>query len=256
MNTPIKKCISLLAAAVALVSTPALAGGEYYGGQQQQPTWIVGYSGVDIAKDSHYFYTGALVALNRDLSKSGFVLQAFSGYGSYEYANPSVPGGRVDGDGVQLSAMLGYMFVGQAATLALYAGVDHQNYDLTPNDPSNRVSGSETGVRIGGDLRTTGNYHYASLEGYYSTAFESYWARARVGAKVDRFTFGPEGVMLGSEGYDARRLGGFVMTKLNLSPNVSSELTFNAGYQFVDQGQFSSNGGEGAYGGMNLSFSF
>jgi len=251
----ILKYFFLLSINVAVVTTPVFAGGDYYG-RGQSPTWIATYSGFDVAKDSHYFYSGAVVALNGDLSRSGFVLQGFSGVASYEYDNVAVPGGIVDGDGIQLSAMLGYLFVLPEATVGLYAGVDYQDYDLTPRDPSNSVSGSETGVRVGGDVRLIGPQHYFTLEGYYSTAFDSYWARARAGVKVARFTVGPEGIILGNEGYDAQRLGAFALTKIHLSPSLPTELTFHVGYQFVDEGQTGTTGGEGVYGGLNIGFTF
>src|SRR5680860_135079 len=103
-----------------------------------QPTWIAFYS-----------YSGAVISLQRDLSRSGFVFQGFAGYGSYEYDSVGVPGGRVDGDVTQLAAMLGYLFVREGAAVGLYVGADYHNFDLTPNDPTSAVNGSEVGFRVG-----------------------------------------------------------------------------------------------------------
>lgn len=250
-----------LAGLAFVTATPSLAGG---GGSMKdsvgyEPTWIATYSGSDFAKDSFYSYSGAVVSLQRDLSRSGFVFQGFAGYGSYEYDSAGVPGGRVDGDVTQLAGMLGYLWVRPGAAVGLYVGGDYHHYDLTPNDPFNDVSGSEAGFRVGGDLRLIGPQHYFTLEGYYSTAFETYWARARAGVNLGRFIVGPEGVAMGNEGYDAQRLGGFAMFKLDfLGTKNPAELTINAGYQFLDEdnGFGSSAGGEGAYVGFNLGFSF
>ena len=244
-------------------ATPTLAGGN--GGSFKdsggyQPTWIATYTGADWAKDSFYTYSGAVVSLQRDLSRSGFVFQGFAGYGSYEYSSPGVPGGVVDGDVSQLAAMLGYLWVRPGAAVGLYIGADYHDHDLTPNDPFNSVSGDEVGFRVGGDIRLIGPSYYFTLEGYYSTAFDTYWSRARAGLNLGHFIIGPEAGAHGNDGYDAQRLGGFVMFKLDfLGTRNPAELTLHAGYQFLDDdgpGVASAAGGEGAYGGFNLSFAF
>jgi hypothetical protein len=238
--------------------TPTFAGGDMKDGGYQ-PTWIATYSGSDFAKDSFYSYSGAIISLQRDLSRSGFVVQGFAGYGSYEYDSAGVPGGRVDGDVTQLAAMVGYLFVRPGAALGLYVGADYHNYDLTPNDPFSAVNGDEIGLRVGGDIRMVGPRHYFTLEGYYSTAFNTYWSRARAGLNTGRVVVGPEAAAMGSDGYDAQRVGGFAMFKLDfLGTRNPGDLTINAGYQFLgDDGGFGSTvGGEGAYVGFNLGFSF
>src|SRR4051812_17127054 len=69
--------------------------------RQEDTHWLVSYSGVDLAKDSLYIYQGVIVALNRDLGKDGFLLQAYASYNAFRYSSDSVPGGRVHGDVVQ-----------------------------------------------------------------------------------------------------------------------------------------------------------
>ena len=251
-----------LAGLAFVATTPTLAGG---GGSLKddgyQPTWIATYSGADFAKDSFYSYSGAVISLQRDLSRSGFVFQGFAGYGSYEYDSPGVPGGRVDGDVSQLQASLGYLFVRPGAAVGIYLGVDYQDHDLTPADPFNSVSGDEVGFRVGGDVRLIGPQHYFTLEGYYSTAFDTYWTRARAGVNLGRFIIGPEGGAMGNDGYDAQRVGAFTMFKLDfLGTKNPAELTINGGYQFVDDDDTgfvaSPAGGKGGYVGFNLGFSF
>jgi hypothetical protein len=262
------KNMALRIAAVAVglayaTATPTLAG-DYKGGSMKdvgyvdQPTWIATYTGADFAKDSFYSYSGAVVSLQRDLSRSGFVFHGFAGYGSYEYGSSL---GTIDGDVTQLAAMLGYLWVRPGAAFGLYIGADYTDHDLTPSDPFNNVKGDEIGARIGADLRLIGPGHYFSLEGYYSTGFDTYWSRVRAGLNVGRFIIGPEAGALGNEGFDAQRLGGFVMFKLDMfGTRNPAELTLNAGYQFLsgddDSFSASSAGGEGAYAGFNLGFSF
>ncbi len=253
MTRTLLKTVAGVGLAISVVCSPAMAGdGDL--GPEHKPSWLVTYSGVDFARDSTYFYSGAIISLNRDLSRSGFVLAAYSGYAAYQYDNPAVAGGEVDGDGTQLSAMVGYLFIRQGGAIGLYAGLDYQKYDLTPNDPASNVSGNEAGFRVGGDIRLTGPQHYASIEGYYSTAFDSYWSRARFGGNLGHVVIGPEVLALGNAGFDAQRVGAFAMTRLHLNPKTPIELTVSGGYQFLgDQGSGTA-GGEGAYGALNVTF--
>lgn len=257
------KIAAVAAGLASATAAPALAGG-YNGGSMKdggfvdQPTWIATYTGADFAKDSFYSYSGAVVSLQRDLSRSGFVFQGFAGYGSYEYGAGF---GTVDGDVTQLAAMLGYLWVRPGAAVGLYIGADYQDHDLTPSDPFNDVSGDEVGFRVGGDVRLYGPQHYFSLEGYYSTGFDTYWSRVRAGMNLGRFIIGPEAAAHGNEGYDAQRLGAFAMFKLDMfGTRNPAELTINGGYQFLDDDDdpfvASPAGGEGAYVGFNLSFAF
>jgi hypothetical protein len=258
MKTSALKIACALALMAFAAPTPTLAGGGSLkdGVVEYDATWIATYSGTDFAKDSFYSYSGAVISLQRDLSRSGFVFQGFAGYGSFEYDNPA----RVDGDVTQLAAMLGYLFVRPGAAVGIYVGADYHNFDLTPNDPANSVNGSEVGLRIGGDVRLAGPQHYFTLEGYYSTAFDTYWSRVRAGMNLGRVIVGPEAGAMGNDGYDAQRIGGFAMFKLDfLGTKNPGELTINAGYQFLSDdtvGARSPSGGEGAYVGFNLGFSF
>ena len=124
MNNMALKIAAVAVGLACATATPTLAG-DYKGGSMKdggfvdQPTWIATYTGADFAKDSFYTYSGAVVSLQRDLSRSGFVFQGFAGYGSYEYDSASVPGGKVDGDVSQLAAMLGYLWVRPGAAVGL-----------------------------------------------------------------------------------------------------------------------------------------
>ena len=218
----------------------------------------VSYSGVDYVKDSYYSYSGVILSLQQDLSRSGFMVQGYFGYGSYDYDNPSVAGGNVDGDLVQLSGLIGYMLVRSGGSASIYVGVDYQNHDLDPADPSNDVSGSEVGFKVAGDIRHITDQVYFTLEGTYSTAYNSYWSRLRGGLNRGRFAFGPEVLVIGNESFDAQRIGGFAVARTHLLPNLPIEMTFSGGYQFLDSsgsgGAGSSGGGEGGYAAVNFSF--
>jgi hypothetical protein len=261
-----------LVAAVALLASsfaPAAAGGsmkDYYG-----PTYShIIFGGGEVVKDSWEVYSGSIWALNRDISKEGVMFRTMGSYGKYQYVDncptctpPSV-GNEFDGRMTQVDAMIGYQWVRDRADILLFAGVDHIRHKISPNDPNNSVSGSETGFKIAGEIEsrtTTLNLpYYFIVEGSYSTAFDTYYVLGRLGAHRERNIFGVEGWLLGDDTGNAQRLGGFLMFERNLRPDLLAELTLSAGYQFVDDADSkicgSFFGSEGAYATLNLSFKF
>jgi len=251
------------AVAAALSGAVAFASGAYAGSLKDYyepeavstPKSTVTFSGSDWGKDASYFYSGIIYALNRDLGRDGVVLRGFAGVPMFEYDNGKE---TIDGDGIQGDLMIGYMWQRPFATFSAYVGVEYQDYDLTPDDPSNKVQGSETGFKVAADLSSAyESPFYFNLSGSYSTAFDSYWARGRVGYNAGRFVIGPEVTAMGSEGFDAHRVGGFVTLRFELSPAISSEITAYAGHQFMDgESGGSSRGGEGTYGGVGFSLVF
>lgn len=252
-----------ISAVVALSGAIAFASGAYAGSLKDYseaepvstPKSTVTFSGSDWAKDSSYFYSGVIYALNRDLGRDGVVLRGFAGVPMFEYDGGAE---TIDGDGIQGDLMIGYMWQRPFATFSAFVGVEYQDYDLTPDDPTNKVRGSETGFKLAADLASAYESPlYFNLSGSYSTAFDSYWAQGRIGYNAGRFVIGPEVIAMGSEGFDARRVGGFATLRFELSPAISSEITVYAGHQFVDdEGGESSRGGEGTYGGVGFTLVF
>jgi hypothetical protein len=235
---------------------------------EEVPEAVVFWSGVDFGKDSSYIYDGLIVAMNRDISKDGFLLRFSGSLAQYEYLTISVPGGKVDGDQWQADAMIGYQFVRGHTNFHAFVGVDYKDIRLSPDDVTAVVRGTETGVKVAARLEVNDpSPVYFSLAGEYSTAFNSYWANVRLGLNVhkNKFIIGPSGSVIGIDGgYDAQRLGGFAKFLVNLTPNLDFEVTGYAGYQFVrDQSAGGGAGtaagpagGQGAYGGITLGTAF
>jgi Cellulose biosynthesis protein BcsS len=246
--------VALMAVVTWAISQPAVAG-SLKDEPAQPPERGVWFSGVDLVKDSRYYYDGIIVALNGDLGRDGFFVRAYGSLDNFD-RNPG------DGRQWQGDVALGYMFSRNKIDFDIYAGVDYQNVRLRPDDPTAEVRGTEWDFKIGAGIETEKELpYYFRLEGNYSTAFNSYWARARVGLRRDRFTFGPEASVVGDEDFDAQRVGGFVMFDLQLPRFRPVEVTVSAGHQFVSGGE---NGGatggiggsSGTYGLVNLSVSF
>ena len=244
-------------AGLAFSAGSATANGlkDGYAPAYDTKAWVL-FSGFDAVEDANYSFQGLIYSFNRDIGRDGFVLRLYGSHVDYEYDTVAVPGGVVDGDGWQGDAMIGYKVSRGHLWAAGYIGIDYQDHDLTPNDPFNPVNRSEVGFKVVADVATLrhGTPLYFGLSGQYSTAFDSYWARARAGLNRDRFTFGPEAIALGSDSFDAQRVGGFLTFDLNLVPRMPIEVTLSGGYQFLDDngGGFrgGSGGGEGAYGGI------
>jgi hypothetical protein len=233
---------------------PMFLGGKVEHGPATPST--VWYSGYDAAKGSQYVFTGGAVALNGDISRNGFYLRTYGSLVDYALH----PG---DGRGYQVDVMLGYRVNLGKLFGGAYIGADFQDFELDPDDPFAEVRGTEWGFKVAADVATLRNGlpYYLALEGSYSTAFETYWARARAGVNLHGFTVGPEGVVLGDLEFDAQRVGGFLIFDIPLSQRVAPlEVSLHVGHQFVAGSgngvEGSVGGAEGTYGGITVTFVF
>src|SRR5690606_2881719 len=220
------------------------------------PLAIVG--GYDWAKDAFASATALYFALNGDLAREGFVARLSVSTDAYSYDLPGAPGGDIDGDAWGIDAMLGYRWIRGDVASSLFVGAEHQDHDLSPNDPLNPVRGSETGFKVAFDITKAPSAYSpldAELAASYSTAFDTYQVDGRIGYAFDRIIAGPEAWLLGDEASDAQRIGGFLKTTLPplLFSDVSTAVTLSAGYQFVDDDNGRSTfGSDGAYGSVRF----
>ena len=143
------KCALHIVASCGVLLFACAASGE------EKPRGYEVTTGLDAAPQSLYWYDEAIVAPNHDMAKDGFL---FRMYGSlvYNYASSDVPGGNVDGKLWQFDLMPGYQVVRGGATFGGYVGLDYQDSQLTPNDPTNKLRGTKAGVKVAGasTLRT------------------------------------------------------------------------------------------------------
>jgi hypothetical protein len=242
---------------VLAIGGQAAADGRSTKGQaaQEEPQMGVWFGGLDVVKDATYAFDGVIVAFNRDISKDGWALRT---YGSRVDFDQDPTG---DGRGWQGDVMLGYLFNRGAFSGGIYVGADYQNYKLSPDDPTANVRGTEWGFKVAADIATSDDRPlYFSLAGSYSTAFDSYWSRVRVGHNRNHVIYGIEGQAFGNEDFDAQRLGAFLTFQVPLSPRTPLEVTLAAGHQFVGDSKSgtttSTGGGEGTYGTIVFSMPF
>jgi hypothetical protein len=216
-------------------------------------------AGFDVAPQSLYWYTAAIAAVNGDIAKSGFLLRTYGSLAVFEYATTAVAG-TVDGELWQADIMPGYQFVRGNITFGGYAGVDFQQAQLSPNDPTNQVNGSATGIKVEGHVYLYADAKQpieASLAGQYSTAFDTYYAELRVGARlVDKLFIGPDASVDGDIGYDAQRLGGYAKYTFEPVKGMPLDVTLVAGHQFVSGGGSGFGGGAGTFGTLEFATNF
>lgn len=221
---------------------------------QPAPATFSLYTGYSWVEDSNFYYAGGIAALNGDLSSRDFLIQGFAGWGDYDYFNSIVPGGKVNGELTELSGLLGYQVFAGKVKFSAFAGVDWQDNKLSPRDPSNPVSGSETDFVATANMETTGPERlYLKLYGAYSIVNQTYWAKSRIGYKfgeLRRFKIGPEGAFFGNENFNSQQVGAFVSIPLGIRLDV----TLSGGFNFVANDEFfeqlETGFAEGSFGGL------
>lgn len=161
------------------------------------------------------------------LAESGPRLRASGVIGKYAYDTgdlvtyvpvgasfiPSASGyGRVQGTLADGSFMAGYEIVTSKGVVSAYVGVDVMNHGLSPFDPGNPVRGTNVGAKIGVEtFALPTDSTMLSLSAFYSTIFNSYYARLKAGVElVDYVYVGPEALALGDDYFSQGRVGAHV----------------------------------------------
>ena len=215
--------------------------------QGPDPAFIALYTGFEFVDDANFYYAGFLAALNGDLSRRGFVIQGFGGFGDYDYLNSAVPGGSVNADLTEASGLVGYQFFSGNVRFRGFGGVDWQDNDLSPADPANPVSGKETGFVTTASVTTVDPKPlYFDLFGSYSITNQTYWSRGRIGYNFGRVVIGPEGAFYGNENFNSQRAGAFIKFPLGKRLDVTAA----GGFNFVANDEISNGIVSGEFGGL------
>jgi hypothetical protein len=216
----------------------------------------------------HNYYSTLVTALNRDLDKDG-VLLAIEGTLNKFYYNSFLDyaGTRISGTEWQGAAFMGYQLIRNEATYTGYAGIDYQSIRLSPFDLDNPLRGQRAGLKLMGEIETEKekNYYF-DINAEYSTAFHTYFARARVGDKygagpaASKVAIGPEGAILGDQTAGAQRLGLFIRLPIELEKIGSFDLIAASGYQWVTSTGSAQTanpaGGKGNYATISFAIAF
>ena len=169
---------------------------------------VLAFSGVDVSKYSASALAGALIAPYKDLDTSGLRFYLTGEGGAYKYPTD---GSFVRGTYASGDVLAGYGFEGDNYSINLLAGVNAVNHMLSAIDTEIRVQGTAFGAKVRGDAwvnPTPKTLTYGEAE--YSTAFRTYYAKAKFGydiTKDSQVFVGPEIAALGDERFNQWRAG-------------------------------------------------
>jgi hypothetical protein len=204
----------------------------------EKPEFLSLDTGYAFTEGTNFYYADFSAALNGDSSRSGFFIEGYGGWGDYHYFNSAVRGGRVNAQLTEASGLLGYQVVAGKVVLSASAGVYWQDNNLSPSDPTNPVSGSETDFVTAASIKAPLSERVdLKLNGGYSIANQTYYAKARIGYKFGksrRFKIGPEGAFYGNENQNAEGVGAF----LSIPITKRFDLSFAGGFKFVANNEF------------------
>lgn len=209
-------CLSAWAASAA----PDAPRTEYFTGFEVSDNYASGYVG------------GGYAFGKAGLYEQGFRLRAVGAYGGYHYVGTLPVNGTsvptiFDGQDAYLAALIGYQFRPGHFIVKLFAGIEAEDQMIVPHDPNNSVQGSALGLRLQAESWLDLSQRvFLSADATYGTAFQEYWALARLGYRLyPKFSLGLEGGALGNEEYDAGRGGGFARVTFR-----DMEITLSGGF--------------------------
>jgi hypothetical protein len=172
-----------------------------------EPTLLF-FSGGDLWLNGGFLHGGMLWSPS-GLDHEGFTLKLLVGSGAYRYRSGALGAAEVIGRQVSGSLMPGWRFKWPGLDMTVFAGLDVQDHRLYPDDPSNDLRGSRTGLRTGFDFwyEPSRGVMLAS-DASVSSIGGSYTARAAYGWRfLDRVYVGPEAAALACDDYQQFRLG-------------------------------------------------
>jgi outer membrane immunogenic protein len=175
---------------------------------EDKPTHVESFVGVDVSKLSFDGYAGGMIAPFKDSDTSGFRLYILGDGGWYKYYDST--GAGIKGVSISGDFLGGYAFEADNYSLNFLAGFNAENDTLSAIDPTNKVVGTELGVKVRTDdwynPITRVQLHY---EGEFATTFMTYYNVASAG--YDFFNnsvfVGPDVGVLGNERYTQLRAG-------------------------------------------------
>jgi len=207
------------------------------------------FAGADAREKNYYPYAGLIHHFNGDITGDGVLLRVFGLYSIYSYTTNAVATGDVDAHATAFDVMVGYQKALQDFTLRGFLGLDYEDHHLSPDNPFDANRGSDTGVKVQGEVETNyGSPYYGSLIGSFGSAKDRYWTRLRGGYNFRSFIVGPEGLLTGDQVHDEQRVGAFIMLT-DIGPVLVS---FSTGYSHTNENR----GGGSPYGSIEISTSF
>jgi outer membrane immunogenic protein len=169
---------------------------------------VIAFTGVDVSKLSFDAYAGGMLAPFKDLDTSGLRLYILGDGGWYKYFDSA--GNGIKGVSLSGDFLGGYAFEGDNYSLNFFGGFSAENDTLSSPDPTNKVVGTEFGVKV----RTDDWYNPTPrtelhTEAEFSTAFLTYYGQGSAGYDFfnNAIFIGPDLATLGDERFTQLRAG-------------------------------------------------
>jgi hypothetical protein len=197
---------ALAAAALLLLCVAAGAG------EDEDATTIM-FSGRDIWRNGAFAYGGFLTAPG-GFNDDGVMLKLLLSGGLYRYNAGDLGGDEVVGQEWLMQILPGWRIKRHGVDIKVFFGPDIERHRLSPDDPGNKLQGSDIGLRFATEFwyePTPKTMLAADLS--LSSIATSMSARAAFGWRVcedmfeDGFYIGPETQYFGADGYRHIRIG-------------------------------------------------
>lgn len=189
---------------------PTVAAPDRLGNGAKQPRFLY-FFGSDLWPHWAFGHGGVLWAPG-GLDSEGFAFKLLASGGVFRYRSGALNDLEVIGRNYSLSALPGWRFKRSAIDFVVFAGLDLQQFFLTPNDPQSRLNGRHVGLRAGFELW----YEPAAgtmlaADGAISSIGAGEYARVAYGWRLfDRFYIGPEAQIYRTDPYVHTRFGGHI----------------------------------------------
>lgn len=202
-------------------------------------------SGGELADHAYYGYVGTVLPLGARRDGRGFVQRYWLDRFGYEYEGAP---GRIRARAWGAEAALGYAVPWADGWAAASLGLRHTDTELSPEDPSAEARGSQTGLKLQLEgERSLGRGWRAAAIASWSDRQDAYWARLRLMRPLGTGHRAGAELVAGGNDESRARAAGVVWS---LTPGTGPwSFSIKGGYR-------REHDGAGAYGGLELGYSF
>lgn len=203
------------AAALSIAAAPGAFAGDWYTGAPMsgQPATFNPMASLDLsltaASGAQHAVLQGTVAPFGGLEQNGLRIRLGGLLGSYTYT-ASTPGiGKVRGDQVGGTLLVGHEWIVERTKFGIYGGLDAIDTKLDRFDPENKTPGTTLGFRGVVDFYSTPVRGFMAAGTFsFSSANAAYYMRLKGGVAVyDQVYLGPEILALGDSFYNQWRVG-------------------------------------------------
>ncbi len=175
------------------------------------------FSGRDLWRNGAFAYGGLLIAPG-GFDQDGFMFKLLLSGGLCRYNAGGLGSEQVIGGEWLAQALPGFRIKRGNAEMKFFFGPEWQHHNLSPDDPGNRLRGSDFGLRIAGKLwyemtpltLILGDVSLSSIATSQSARLAYGWRVADEFFNGEGFYVGPEAQYFGSDGYRHWRFGAHI----------------------------------------------